>query len=280
MIAITGASGQLGRLVIKHLIAQQVPAQEIIAVVRDPQKVDDLKKLGIQIKQGDYNKPETLKTALAGANRILLISSNEIGKRLEQHQAVVDAAKILKPELIAYTSILKADTSTLSLAQEHLATENYIAQSGLNYSFLRNGWYIENYTMSLPSILEHQTVFGAAEDGKIAAATRNDFALAAAKILTSSNPKKIYELAGDQAFTLSDFAKAVSEVYNKDVKYQNLPEEDFKKLLIQVGLPEAFASMLAETESKIPSGQLYSESKDLHQLIGRDTENLFNVLKA
>ena len=184
MIVITGATGQLGRLVISHLL-KTTPSGQIVAAVRDPAKAADLQALGVHVRQADYNDPASLDTAFAGATKVLLISSNDIGNRTAQHQNVIDAAVRASAALLAYTSVLHADTSLLGLASEHRETEDAIRASGLTYTLLRNGWYLENYTAGLKGALEHGALSGAASDGKIAAAARDDYAQAAAVVLAS-----------------------------------------------------------------------------------------------
>ena len=197
MIVVTGATGHLGRLVVESLL-EKVSSREIAAVVRDPDKAKDLAARGIEVRRGDYSKPETLRTALAGAHKLLLISTSEVGpRRTPQHAAVVHAAKAVGVKLLAYTSLLRAETSKLALAAEHKATEAEIRASGLPYVFLRNGWYFENYTENLAPALEHGAIVGSANGGRIAAAARADYAEAAVAVLTGTVEKQVYELAGD-----------------------------------------------------------------------------------
>lgn len=271
MILVTGATGQLGHFVIQSLL-QKVPAHQIVAAVRNPEKARNLKALGVQTREADYNQPEKWSAALDGIEKLLLISGNEVGSRISQHQVVIQAAKKYgKLKLFAYTSILKAETSKLILAQEHRETENMIKASGLPYSILRNGWYTENYTMSAKSAVEHSAIFGAAKDGLISSAARQDYAEAAAQVLTMANPKNIYELAGDSSYNLTEFAEQISKHSGKPVKYVNMPEEDYKIFLVKVGLPEEFAGILAQSDSAAAEGGLYDEGHQLSQLIGRKT---------
>jgi len=203
MIAVTGANGQLGQLVIAELL-KRVSADQVIALVRSPEKAEALKAQGIQVRKADYNQADTLATALQGVDKLLLISGSEVGQRAPQHQAVIDAAKEAKVSFLAYTSLLKADTSKMILAQEHKVTEQAIKDSGIPATVLRNGWYNENYTGNLAAVLEHKAVVGAGGEGKIAPAARLDYAEAAAVVLTDSQAHigKVYELAGDQAQTM------------------------------------------------------------------------------
>ncbi len=280
MIAVTGASGQLGRLVIQALLGT-VPANQLVAIVRDVSKAEDLRASGVQVRQGDYGQPQTLATALQGVKKLLLVSSSEIGQRQEQHKNVIQAAKAAGVELIAYTSILHADTSPLLLAQEHIATEQLIRDSGLRYAFLRNGWYIENYFSAVATALQTGKVFGAADEGKFSAASRADFAAAAAAVLSGSDHAgKIYELAGDQAFTLGELAATLSELSSKPVSYVNHTETEYKDLLVSFGLPEGFAYILAQSDTGAAQGGLYDAGGQLGKLIQRPTATLRSVLQA
>jgi len=279
MILVTGASGQLGRLVIDSLL-EKTAASNIVAAVRSPEKVADLAEKGVQVRQANYTDQDSLVAAMQGVKKVLLISSSEVGQRAEQHQNVINAAKQADVALIAYTSILKADTSPLILAQEHVATEKMLADSGVPHVLLRNGWYSENYTMSVEAALEHGVV-GCAGDGKLSTASRVDYAEAAATVLLQDGQAgKVYELAGDNAFTLSEYAEAISKVTGKTVSYQNVPEAEYTKILVGVGLPEGFAAVLADSEAGAAKGGLFSDSKALSTLIGRPTTSIEDSIKA
>ncbi len=265
MIVVTGATGKLGRLVIQQL-QKKVPAQQIVAAVRSPEKAADL---GVQVRRADYDRPETLASALAGAEKLLLISANEVGKRAPQHRAVIDAAKQAGVKLLVYTSLLKADDSTLSLAAEHKATEEAIRASGIPYVLLRNGWYLENYTENLAPALQHGAILGSAGQGRVGAATREDFAAAAVEALTGpGHANRTYELSGTP-FTLTELAAEVAKVSGKQVVYQDLPEAGHKGALVGAGVPEGFAAVLANADQGIARGDLQSTSGDLQRLIGR-----------
>jgi len=280
MIIVTGASGQLGRLVIENLL-QTVPAAQIVAAVRTPAKVADLAARGVQVREADYNRPETLDAAFAGADKLLLISSSEVGSRLPQHRAVIDAAKRAKVGLIAYTSLLRADTTPLPLGAEHKATEQLIAEAGLPAVILRNGWYTENYLASIPPALQYGVVLGSAGEGRIASAARADYAAAAAAVLTRDGQAgKVYELAGDESYTLAELAAEIARQSGKAVAYQNLPEADFKAALLGAGLPEGLAALLAESDIGASKGGLFDDSHQLSQLIGRPTTGLAALVKA
>ncbi|MGK0491678.1 MAG: NAD(P)H dehydrogenase (quinone) [Sphingomonas echinoides] len=271
MIAVTGASGQLGRLVIAGLLERVAP-ETIVALVRDPAKLADLASRGVVVRAFDYNHAETLASALVGVERLLLISSSEIGQRVAQHQAVIAAAKTAGVGFIAYTSLLHADTNPLNLAVEHRATELALAESGVPHALLRNGWYTENYAQSAPMAVAHGAVLGSAGTGRISGAARADYAAAAVAVLTADAAKPaIYELAGDEAFTLADLAAALSDLSGKPVAYQDLPEADYRAALEGVGLPAAIAAMLAESDTKAANGALFDDSHALSEVIGRPT---------
>lgn len=279
MIVITGASGQLGRLVIARLL-ETVPASQIIAAVRDPKKVADLAAKGVQVRQADYSQPATLDGALKGAEKVLLISSSEVGQRLVQHQAVIDAAKRQGVKLLAYTSVLHASDSALGLAEEHRQTEAALARSGVPTVVLRNGWYHENYTAGVAHALANGAHFGSAGEGRISSASRADYAAAAAAVLTSNEDQggKVYELAGDESYTLSDFAAEIARQSGKPVVYTDLPEADYKAALLQAGLPEFVAELLADSDAAAAKGALFDDSRQLSQLIGRPTTPLASAI--
>lgn len=278
MIAITGATGKLGHHVLKELI-KKVPAQQITALVRNPQKAQDIQALGVQLRQADYDQPATLTEALKGVDKLLLISSSEVGKREAQHKAILAAAVANKIKHIFYTSILKADSSKMGLAKEHLATENAIKASGIPYTFLRNGWYLENHTENMASALETGVILGAAGDGLFSSASRLDYALAAVKTLTTEgHENKIYELAGSTSFTLTDYAQALSKKANKTISYKDMPEAEFAQTLVSFGVPQVFATLLANSDTGAKNGELHSDAKDLEVLIGRKTTSLVDSI--
>jgi NAD(P)H dehydrogenase (quinone) len=270
-ILVTAAGGQLGRLTIDALL-KLVPASQIVAGLRDPAKGADLAARGVTVVAADYSKPETLDAAFKGVDRLLLISSNELGQRVAQHRNVIDAAKRAGVKLIAYTSVLRADTSPLSVAKEHLPTEELIRASGIPFALLRNGWYTENYTASIPAALAHNALISSAGDGRIAAASRADYAAAAAAVLAGEgHAGKIYELAGNEAFTLEQFAAEIAKQSGKTVAYVRLPEADFKAALLGAGLPPELAELIATSDTAAADGALFDDSRTLGKLIGRPT---------
>ncbi|WP_446030050.1 SDR family oxidoreductase [Lelliottia amnigena] len=280
MIAITGATGQLGQHVIEHLL-KTVSASQIVAIVRNPAKADALSKQGITVRQADYTDQAAFTVALTGVEKLLLISSSEVGQREPQHKNVINAAKAAGVKFIAYTSLLHADKSPLGLADEHVATEKALADSGIPYALLRNGWYTENYLASAPPAIEHGVFIGAAGDGKIAAATRADYAAAAATVIAQDgHAGNVYELAGDSAWTLSELAAELSKQSGKPVTYQNLSEADFAAALKGVGLPAGLADMLADSDTGASKGGLFDDSHTLSKLIGRATTPLAESVKS
>ena len=280
MIAITGATGQLGQLVIEQLL-KTVSGSQIVAIVRNPAKAELLSNQGINVRQADYTDQAAFTTALTVVDKLLLISSSEVGQREPQHKNVIRAAKAAGVKFIAYTSLLHADKSPLGLANEHVATEKALAESGIPYALLRNGWYTENYLASAPPALEHGVFIGAAGEGKIASATRADYAAAAAKVIAEEgHAGNVYELAGDNAWTLSELAAELSKQSGKPVTYQNLSEADFAAALKNVGLPAGLADMLADSDVGASKGGLFDDSRTLSKLIGRPTTSLAESVKG
>ncbi len=280
-IAVTGATGQLGHHIINHLLELGTSPSDIYAIARRPEKAQDLKTKDIHVVYGDYSKPETMTEALKGIDKLMLVSGSEVGQRVTQHKAIIDAAKANGVRFIAYTSLLKADDSELALADEHRITEKMVKESGIDYSFLRNGWYSENYLSQLPIYLETGVILGSAKEGKYSAAPRTAYALAAAKVLTQvESPKNIYELASDYHFTLSELASEISKVAGKEVLYINLPEKEYTEKLISFNVPGPFAEILANSDAKAAKGDLYSNSTDLTDLIGKKVTPLKEQIKS
>ena len=281
MIAITGASGHLGRLVVASLL-RTVPPSKIVAAVRSLEKVHDLASTGISIRHADYSRPDTLTPAFAGVDKLLLISGSEVGRRVEQHKAVIAAARQAGVKLLLYTSLLHADRSPLGLGEEHRQTEASIRASGLPFVILRNSWYTENYAGAVVQAVKLGVHYGCAGAGRVSAASRADYAEAAAAVLTAKDNQegRIYELAGDEAFTLAEFAAEVAHQSGKPVRYQDLPEVEYRTLLMKAGLPEPIAAMLANADVGISKGALFDDSRQLHALIGRSTTSISSTISA
>ena len=280
MIAITGATGQLGQQVFANLL-NTTAANQLVAVVRNPAKAEALSQKGVVVRQADYGDEAALTRALQGVDKLLIISSSEVGQRAPQHRNIINAAQAAGVKFIAYTSLLHADTSPLGLADEHVATEKMLADSGIPYALLRNGWYTENYLASAPAALEHGVFIGAAGEGKIASATRSDYAAAAARVITEDgHAGKVYELAGDHGWTLSELAAELAKQSGKNVVYQNLSQADFAAALKSVDLPAGLADMLADSDVGASKGGLFDDSHTLSKLIGRPSTPLAESVKG
>lgn len=274
-IAVTGASGNLGRLVIEKLKAK-LPATEIVALVRSPGKAADL---GVTSREADYARPETIGPALAGVDTLLLISGSEVGQRVAQHRNVIEAAKKAGVKRIVYTSILHADTSIIGLAAEHRATEADLRASGIPFTILRNSWYTENYTASIGRAVAGGAVIGSAGNGKISSAPRIDYAEAAVAVLTGTGHEgRTYELAGDDAYTLADLAAEISRQTGRTIPYKNMPEADYAAALTGFGLPETLARAIAGYDVAVSKGALFDDGRQLSKLIGRPTSPLSAVV--
>ncbi|HLJ22258.1 MAG TPA: SDR family oxidoreductase [Stellaceae bacterium] len=279
MIVVTGATGQLGRLVLKALLEKTSPSR-VIAAVRSPDKAQDLKQAGVQVRAADYDRPETLAAAFAGAEKVLLISGNTLGKRVSQHRAVIDAARKAGVQLFAYTSVLKAPTTALMVGPDHRETEAAITASGLPSVVLRNGWYSENYLFRAAGAVKTGVLLGCAGEGRISAAPRADYAQAAATVLTSPNQAgRTYELAGDQSFTLAELAAELSRQIGRPMRYQNVTESEFTEALERNGIPSAYAPMMARSDALSAQGALLETGRQLSQLLGRATTPIGAVIE-
>ncbi|MFI7702288.1 NAD(P)H-binding protein [Nonomuraea sp. NPDC049480] len=275
MIVVTGASGQLGRLVVQEL-KQRVPAEQIVAAARTLEKAADL---GVEVREADYDRPETIKSALQGATKVLLVSGAD-AHRAQQHAAVVDAAKEAGAALV-YTSAPKAGTTEAALAADHKTTEEYIKASGVTYTILRANWYHENYAQSITMAPQLGAVYGAAGDGRIASAARADYAAGAAAVLAGEGHEgKVYELSGDTAWTLAELAAEIAAVTGKEIAYQNLPKDDYAGVLAGAGIPGPYAEILADVDVNISRGWLADTPGTLRELIGRPTQTIGEYVRS
>ena len=283
-LLVTGASGHLGRLVVEALLERGTPAADVVAIARTPESISDLADRGVQVRRADYTDPASLEAAFAGVDRLLLVSGSEVGQRIAQHANVIDAAKRAGVAFVAYTSITRADTTDLVLAAEHRATEELLTASGLPHALLRNSWYLENYTGQLPTFLEHDAVLGAAGEGRVSAATRADYAEAAAVVLAGDgghgHEGAVYELGGDHAFSLGELAETVGRVAGREVAYRDLSVADHTAALAAAALPAGYAAVLADSDRGIAEGALFTDTGDLSRLIGRPTTGLEAALRA
>ncbi len=280
-ILVTGASGQLGRKVVEALL-QRVPATSVVAGVRDMAKAVDLQAHGVEPRVADYDRPESLAAALRGVDRLLLISGNAVGQRTRQHTAVIAAAKAAGVKLIAYTSVLRADTSKLGLAVEHKATEDALAASGVPHVLLRNGWYLENFAGRATTALQTGTLLTCAGEGRFSAATRADYAAAAAVVMASASGHagQRLELAGSSSFSMPEFAALIARASGKSIACKNLSQADYEAALVKAGLPDFVAAILGNSDASAAAGWLQDDSRTLEKLIGAPTTPLKTIVEA
>ena len=278
--AVTGATGGLGGSAVRALISRGVEPGDIVAVARDAAKASELSDAGVNVRVADYTNRAALDTALSGVDKLLMVSGSEVGQRVAQHTNVIEAAVAVGVDLIAYTSILRADSSPLALATEHVATEKILGDSGIGFVLLRNGWYSENYLSSAPTAIEGGVFYGSAGDGRVAPAARSDYADAAASALLSADPGEIFELVGPQHLSYADIAATFAEVGGREVRYQNLPEADYAAGLVDAGIPAPFATVLADSDAGVGSGALDSDSTDLVELLGRPAVSFTEVIRS
>lgn len=280
-IVITGATGQLGRHAVEALLERNVHAEDIVAAGRSVEKLAGFAGRGVRVKAMDYADAQSVAAALKGARKVLLISGSEVGQRVEQHRTVIEAAKAEGVELLAYTSIANADTTAMLLAAEHRATEAILRESGVPFVLLRNGWYLENYTDQLPGTLAQGGLAGSAGDGRVSAASRADYAHAAAAVLVAEDQAgKVYELGGDNAFSMADLAAEITAATGKAITYQDLPAPEYAGMLAGFGVPDAFAEILADSDLGIARGDLLVSTGDLRRLIGRPATSLSEAVRA
>lgn len=277
---VTGATGHLGRLAVEDLL-EKVPAHQVAAVVRNADKAADLAARGVEIRVADYGDPASLKAAFNAGDRVLFVSGSEVGQRVPQHTAVIGAAKEAGVALLAYTSVLGGPAADFDLAAEHQTTEQAILDSGVPYVFLRNGWYHENYTENLGPVLEYNAVVASAGEGRVASASRADYAAAAVAVLTGEgHENKAYELSGDVAWSFAEYAAELSRQTGKEIVYSNVPAEAHKEILVGAGLPEPFAQILVDVDAAVSRGRLAATPGDLARLIGRPTTPLADAITA
>jgi NAD(P)H dehydrogenase (quinone) len=281
-IVITGATGKLGRHVLQALLERKVPAEEIVAAGRSIGKLEEFAAQGVRVTAMDYDDPASVTAALAGATKVLLIASSEVGKdRPGQHRTVIEAAKAEGVELLAYTSNANAQVSTTILGQDHKTTEAILAEAGVPYVLLRNGYYFENWTDQIHGTLAQGALVGSGGEGRVNAATRRDLAEAAVAVLLGEDQAgRVYELGGDAAFTLTDFAAEITAVTGTPVVYKDLPAEEYVALLTSFGLPEGFAQILADSDQGLARGDLLVEGNDLSTLIGRPTTTAADAIRT
>lgn len=278
-LGITGASGKLGHLVVQRLLETAKPS-DLVAIARDPAKAADLAARGVEVRKADYDDRASLDAALAGIDRLLLISSNEVGRRIPQHKNVIDAAKAAGVAHVVYTSAPKATTSELILAPEHKATEEYLTASGLTYTILRNNWYTENFEQAIGKARDTGTLVAAAGSGRVASAERGDYAQGAAAVLAGQGHEgKVYELTGDRAWSYPELAAAITEATGRPVSYKPVEPEQLRAEMIAAGAPQGAADFAAGLDANIAAGDLAEVTGDLRSLIGRPTTPLEETVK-
>lgn len=279
LIAITAAAGRLGSLVIDQLL-EQVPAERIVAIVRNPSRVAHLSLRGVTVRQACYDDPTQMQRALADVERLVLISASEAARRVQQHSNVLGAAKRAGVSLVIYTSLLHADRSPLAMARDHLATEAELRSLGLRHIVLRNGWYHDNYTISAKPSLAHGGYIGCAGSGRISSAARADYAAAVvAALIGRAEEGRTYELAGDEFYTLPMLAEEISRLSGRRLSYINVPESEFASVLASVGIPRALAEDIAGWDTAASKGALFDDGHELSTLIGRPTTPIVEALR-
>ena len=279
-IAVTGATGQLGALVVHDLVRTVDPAS-VVAVVRDPAKAAGPAAQGVRVRSATYADPAALAAAFAGVDDLLFISSSEVGQRIDQHRAVVDAAVAAGVGRIVYTSAPRATTSHLVLAPEHKFTEEYLAAAGLPTTILRNTWYTENYLGQIEIARTTGTLVAAAGAGRVASASRADFAAAAVAVLTQDgHAGRVYELGGDHAWDHDELAAALAEIVDAPVRYRAVDGPTLIGILQQSGMDEGTAGFVARLDGDIAAGALGEVTGELSALIGRPTTPLLEGLRA
>lgn len=284
MIVITAATGRYGRLVVESLLRRGIPANEIVAAVRNPENAADLAARGVQVRKADYDRPETLASAFAGADKVLLVPSADFGQRYPQIVRAVEAVIDAGVSLVSYASFINTDTSTIRLGEAHKQAEAFIRGSGVPFVMLRNGPYIEVFAGDLGGMdyaLKSGTLIGSAGTGKFSGASRDDLAEAAAVVLSSSDNQagKVYELGGT-TWTKTDLVAAVSQLTGKPLVYQDMPVEAYAQVLVASGIPQSMAEIIADAGFSATRGDWYTESEDLTRLLGRPSTPLIDVVAA
>ncbi|TGS14404.1 SDR family oxidoreductase [Mesorhizobium sp. M2E.F.Ca.ET.209.01.1.1] len=277
---VTGATGQLGELVIDALLGR-LSADRIVAATRSPLSIEAqrLRSKGVDVRVVDYREPELVAAAFEGMERLLLISGTDAHARVQQHRNAITAAEQAGIELIVYTSVLRAPESALAVAQDHRQTEADLVASRVPHAILRNGWYTENYLASLRSALDRGVLFGCARDGRICSAARADYAEAAAIVLsTDDHVGRVYELAGDEAFTLDELASQAASISGQPIVYRDLSPSEYRDKLRAAGLRDELADLLVDSDACAAKGALEDCSRQLSVLIGRPTRPLGEVL--
>lgn len=279
-LAVTGATGHFGGFVVEHLLRRGTPADQIVALVRRPEAAEGLVAKGVTVRTFDYNHPDELAPALAGVDSLLLVSGTEFGKRAQQHQAVIDAAKAAGVGRMVYTSAPGADTSINPVAPEHWATEQALAASGLAHVILRNNWYHENYLADLGTAAQTGEILTAAGDGRVASAAREELAEAAAVVLAGSQVNQTLTLTGDVAWSFDELAEDFSTALGRPVRAHHVSATEKSEVLAQVGLDAGVVGFILGVDAAIAAGELAGATGDLSALLGRPTSPILETLRA
>lgn len=280
-IVVTGATGQLGRLIVQHLLADGVPAADITATGRTIERLSDLADQGVRVVKSDYSDLDSLVAAFTGAQTLMLVSGSEVGQRAAQHRNAIEAAKTAGVQRIVYTSVLHAERTALPVAPEHVETEAMLRESGITTTLLRNGWYTENYLGDLAQAAQTGEIVAAVGQGRVASATRDDYAAAAAKVLTTEgHDGRTYELSGDIAWTFTDLAAAASEVLGRPVVYREVTVDEHRAILESAGLDAGTIGFVLGMDENTANGELADVTGELSALIGRPTTPLADALRA
>lgn len=274
---VTGATGKLGRLALDELLSRVEPSS-VVALARNPAALADYAARGVTVRAADYDRPDSLPQALAGIDRLLLISGSALGERPRQHGNVIDAAKAAGVGFIAYTSILRANNTPIRLGAEHRLSEEKLAASGIPHALLRNGWYNENYILNLPHQVETGLITGAQGQGRISSASRADLAAGAVAVLLQGEPGT-FNLAGDTGWTMEEFAAELGRQSGREIRYQDMGEGEFAASLVAAGLPEHYAPVFANSAYATSQGALYDDSGTLGRLIGRPTTPIAETIR-
>ncbi|KYG31777.1 SDR family oxidoreductase [Alkalihalobacillus trypoxylicola] len=277
-ILVTGATGKLGSKIVESLL-KMIPASELAVSVRNPEKAEDLRKRGVEVRYGDFDLPETLDTAFKGIDRLLIISADGDNEtRIHQHTNAVQAAERAQVKFIAYTSLANATESQNLMAPPHVATEAAIVKTGIPYSFLRNNWYLENEISSIQGAIAGATWITSAGKGKVGWALQQDYADAAAAVLVESGHENtVYELSGP-LLTQDELVSALGKVLNKEIPVQQVSDEEYAEIMKSLGLPEFIIPLLVGIQESIRNGSLDVESNDFEKVLGRPVTPISDAL--
>lgn len=283
MILVTGATGHLGGETVKFLLKKGIPANKVVTLARNQEKAKDLKKQGVQVRMGDYDDYNSLVDAFRGVEKLMLVSGNELDKRIQQHKNVVDAARAASVKHIAYTSSFRnkdrKDSPVSFIINAHIDTEQYIKESGMDYTFMRNTLYAEYLPMFLGEKVMETGVYLPAGNGKVSFATRTDMAEAAAKVLAGEDYRnQALNFVNSRNYTFYDIAGILGEISGKQISYTIPDDQDYKETLSKAGMDDESISFVLGWIKGIRQGYFESEHSDLELLLERKPTDLKEVL--